>query len=146
MYKVSTIQRRPRTDWPGTACPKITVRPLDINRTDSLLAWQNSLSNRPALLRPFANKYLKISQNRYKPDHGKSEHSKHIHVLRDYVFVDKSLSTTSEAEHLAAHGYSKLTTKWNGSYLMLSVGPDSLKVLQEGFENFVCIRRVACIT
>lgn len=53
----------------------------------------------------------------------------------DYVFVHGPPLTTSAAHYLAAERYLKLIPRMYVPYEVLSVGPDYLKVLQNGFNN-----------
>lgn len=108
----------------GSAPISATTMPLCVNNNDTQLAMRIHLINHAARLRRLADNQLKIAQKRYKSDDDRKVRIVPTYAANYYVFVGRSLLTTSATKHLAAEGYSKLIPRKHIPYRVLSAGPE----------------------
>lgn len=106
--------------------------PLSV--TVELIRWTTSL-------RKEADNILKLAQKRYRRHHDRHNWFALNFKKGDKIYLDRLSLFRSAAENSAAGGCNKLLSKKRGPYMIVGVNDNTLRLLQDEWENIVSIHR-----
>lgn len=116
-----------------------TAMTPDVSQIYSTLAYGLYLIHRAALINKSGDSNYRKGKAGYKKGYNKHVRFRSFLIVADYVIVEGSPLMTTATDRKGFEGYSKLLSSHTDPYLVIGVGREYAKIIQNGIQNTVSI-------